>query len=86
MAEQTEIDFYLDKDEDAFLEAWETKYGELTDEQLEELYQEIAQDIEAKYKSGEHQLGEVFSYKGIDVGHSDYSTINNWFLFSYSKR
>ena len=48
MTEQAEIDFYLDKDEDTFLEAWENKYGELNDEQIEELYQEIAQDIELK--------------------------------------
>jgi len=86
MADQAEIDFYLDKDEETFLESWENKYGELNDEQLEELYQEIAQDIELKYQSGEHQLGKLFSYKGIAVGYSDYSTFNNWFLFSSSKK
>lgn len=86
MAEQVEIDFYLDSDEEAFLESWENKYSQLNDEQLEELYQAIAQDIELKYQSGEHQLGKLFLYKEIAVGYSDYSTFNNWFLFSSSKR
>ncbi|WP_407391195.1 hypothetical protein [Carnobacterium jeotgali] len=86
MAEQVAIDFYLDSDEEAFLESWENKYSQLNDEQLEELYQAIAQDIELKYQSGEHQLGKLFLYKEIAVGYSDYSTFNNWFLFSSSKR
>lgn len=86
MAEQAEIDFYLDSDEEAFLESWENKYGQLSEEQLEELYQDIAKDIESKYKTGEHQLGKLFSYKDVTVGYSDYSAFNNWFLFSASKR
>lgn len=86
MAEQVEIEFYLDSDEVTFLESWENKYGELNEEQLEKVYQEIAQDIETKYQSGEHQLGKLFLYKEIAVGYSDYSTFNNWFLFSASKK
>ncbi|MBT2731949.1 MULTISPECIES: hypothetical protein [Carnobacterium] len=86
MADQVEIEFYLDSDEVTFLESWEDKYGELNEEQLEKLYQEIAQDIESKYQSGEHQLGKSFSYKEVKVGYSDYSTFNNWFLFSAAKR
>ena len=86
MAEQVEIDFYLDSDEEAFLESWENKYGQLNDEQLEELYHAIAQDIESKHQSGEHQLGKKYVYQDIVVGYSDYSAFNNWFLFSSSKR
>jgi len=86
VAEQVEIDFYLDSDEEAFLESWENKYGQLDGEQIENLYQAMAQDIEEKYKSGEHKLGKKYVYQDIVVGYSDYSAFNNWFLFSSTKK
>lgn len=86
MENSLDIDFYQDKDENIFLEAWEAKYGELEDSAIETLYQEIAQDIHQQINTEQHKLGKKYVYREVFVGYSDYNTFNNLYLFSQSKR
>lgn len=78
---EIDIEFYRGKDEEAFLTAWEEQYGSLTDEEIDQLYTDIAQTIDRQVKSGEHELGKVFEYKSIPVGKSDYNTFHGLYLF-----
>lgn len=86
MENTVDIDFYHDKDEEAFLEAWEIKHGELEDSAIDALYQEIAQDIHQQIKTEKHELGNKYVYQEVLVGYSDYNTFNNLYLFGRSKR
>ncbi|MBM6614649.1 hypothetical protein JTF06_07075 [Desemzia sp. RIT804] len=86
MENALDIDFYQDKDEEAFLEAWETKYGELEDSAIDALYQEIAQNVHQQVNTENHKLGDKYFYQQVFVGYSDYNTFNNLYLFTQSKR
>lgn len=79
--EDLSIDFYRDKDEQAFLDAWEASYGELSDEELDKLYAEIASDIKQAVEDGTHELGKPYVYKDITVGKSDFNTFHSVYLF-----
>lgn len=86
MTDHSDSDFYQSKDEAAFLDAWETKYGPLDNESnLEKLYQEIALDIHEKIQNHEHKLGDKYYYQDVFVGYSDYSAFNKLYLFSRSE-
>ena len=85
LAKEVDIDFYQDKDEIAFLEAWEEKYGSITNDDIEELYQKIASDIQEKIQAEQIKLGKKYVYQDVLVGYYDYSAANNLFLFSQSK-
>lgn len=82
MNEELSIDFYRDRDENAFLTAYEEKYGELTDDQLDELYQTIAQTIHEEIKAGTHELGDPFYYQDVLVGESDFNQMHALYLFT----
>lgn len=86
LTEEVDIDFYQDKDEEAFLEAWEEKFGPITNEDIDSLYKKIALDIQKKVQDDEVNLGKKYVYQEVLVGYSDYSAVNNLFLFSQSKR
>ncbi|MFC6464219.1 hypothetical protein ACFP65_04255 [Marinilactibacillus sp. GCM10026970] len=76
-----EIEFYKGKDEELFLAAWEKKHGVLSDDAQEKLYLAIGDEIDRQIKEGEHNFGEVFSYKGVEVGKSDYNHFHELYLF-----
>lgn len=86
LTEQVDIDFYQDKDEAAFLEAWEVKHGPIDDKDIDDLYQKIALDIQEKVQDKEVKLGESYRYQDVLVGYCDYSSFNNLFLFSQTKK
>lgn len=86
MENKIEIDFYHDKDEDAFLNQWEAKYGPLEDEALDELYLEIAKDIQQQIEEEKHKLGDKYMYQEVFVGYSDYNAFNQLYLFSQSPK
>lgn len=81
MNEEVFIEFYRGKDEQAFLEAWKTTYGSLSEEEIDELYTDIAEEIDKQVKTEEHELGEIFVYQDIPVGKSDYNGFYNLYLF-----
>lgn len=75
------IDFYRDKDEQAFLDAFEASYGELSDEELDKLYDEIALDVKQAVENGTHELGKLYKYKNITVGKSDFNSFHSVYIF-----
>lgn len=75
------IEFYRGKDEQIFLEKWTAVYGIITENELDDLYAKIADEIDRQVKNGKHELGEVFSYKEVPVGKSDYNSFHNLFVF-----
>lgn len=85
MEETVDIDFYRERDEGAFLDSWESAHGEISDDELDELYAKIASDIHQKIQSGEHELGDLFVYEGVPVGESDYNEFHNLYLFKEPK-
>lgn len=85
MENTMDIDFYQDKDEDAFLDAWEEKYGELEESEIDALYQAIAEDIHQQVEAQEHKLGKKYVYKEVFVGYSDFNNFNQLYLFSQKK-
>ncbi|WP_277630731.1 hypothetical protein [Atopococcus tabaci] len=85
MDETIDMDFYRDRDEQAFLEAWEAKNGPVSDDELDELYLNIAASVDEQVKNGTHKLGEVFVYEGVAVGESDYNTFHQLYLFQEAK-
>ena len=85
MENTIDIDFYQDKDEDAFLDAWEKKYGELEESEIDALYQAIAEDIHQQVETQEHKLGKKYVYKEVFVGYSDFNNFNRLYLFSQNR-
>ena len=79
------IDFYRGKDEQAFLDAWENKYGSLTEEETDALYEEITEAIDKAVKEETHKLGEVFIYKDVIVGKSDFNAFHTLYVFEEAK-
>ncbi|GEK91914.1 hypothetical protein [Alkalibacterium kapii] len=79
------IEFYKSKDEQAFLERWESAHGTLTEEQTDELYADIADAIDEAIKSEKHELGETFMYEGVKVGRSDFNVFHSLYLFEAPK-
>lgn len=79
--EEVMIEFYKGKDEQMFLEAWQEKYGTLTDDEIDDLYADIADAIDAAVKSGEHELGQPYEYKSVLVGRSDFNTFHALYIF-----
>ena len=86
LAEQVDIDFYQEKDEAAFLEAWEAAYGPILNEKIDELYKKIALDIHEKVQNETIKLGDSYRYKEVLVGYCDYSSFNQLYLFSQTKK
>lgn len=80
-----DMEFFTGKDEDAFLSAWQKQYGDLSEEEIDELYTKIAEEIDREVKAGEHELGDVFEYIGIKVGKSDYNQFHQIYLFEEEK-
>ena len=80
-----EIDFYRDRDEEAFLDAYEEKYGPLSDEEWTTVYEEIGQEIDRQVKEGIHELGDSFTYRDVLVGYSDLNEGYSLYLFSMDK-
>lgn len=75
------IDFYRGRDEEQFLNKWQELNGKLTDEQIDDLYEAIADDIDKAVAEGTHKLGEVYHYHGVEVGRSDYNQAEKLYLF-----
>lgn len=86
MENNLDIDFYQDKDEEAFLNRWEAKYGPIEDEDLNSLYESIAQAIYQSVQEETHQLGDKYFYQEVVVGYSDYNAFNQLYLFSQSPK
>lgn len=86
MENNLDIDFYQDKDEEAFLNRWEAKYGPIEDEALNSLYESIAQAIHQSVQEETHQLGDKYLYQEVVVGYSDYNAFNQLYLFSQSPK
>lgn len=82
MQDELNIDFYRDRDEDTFLQAYETAYGELTEDQIDALYEDIARAISKEIDEGTHRLGKPFLYKDVLVGTSDFSQTHSLYLFT----
>ncbi|WP_027108274.1 hypothetical protein [Lacticigenium naphthae] len=79
------IDFYRDRDEKDFLERWEEQHGELSEEELDDLYEEIGKTIHELYTQKEIILGTNFEYKKVLVGEVDYNRFYNIYLFQEPK-
>lgn len=79
--EEVMIEFYKGKDEQAFLDTWQEKHGTLTDDEIDDLYAEIADAIDKDVKNGDHKLGEPYEYKGILLGRSDFNAFYSLYLF-----
>lgn len=79
------MEFYRGKDEDVFLEAWENKYGTLSEDEVDALYTKITEEIERQVESGEHEIGDVFIYEDVKVGKSDYNQFHEMYLFEEEK-
>lgn len=79
--EELFIEFYRNKDEEAFLHAWEAKHGVLSEKETDNLYIKIADTIDRQVKEGKHELGDLFEYKEVPVGRSDYNSFYNLYLF-----
>ena len=79
-----DIDFYHEKDEQAFLDKWEAEKGSIEDIDL--FYSELAEGVEEAYQAGTVKLGKKFVYQDVVVGYVDYNTFNNLFLFSLAKQ
>lgn len=75
------IEFYKEKDEQAFLDKWQEKFGPLNEDQIDVLYTEIADAIDEEVKTGEHVLGEPFEYQGIHLGKSDFNAFHALYIF-----
>lgn len=69
-----DIDFYHEKDENAFLDKWEAEKGEITD--IDQFYQEIALAAKTAYEAGTVNLGKKFVYQDVVVGYVDYNTLD----------
>lgn len=82
MENQFEIEFYKESEEEAFLQAYENQYGELTDEQVETLFAQMAADIHQQVTEGTHRLGKPYVYEDILVGKSDFNEAYGMYLFS----
>lgn len=78
------IEFYRGKDEQAFLENWNTTYGSVAENEIDKLYTEIADEIDKQVKNGIHELGKTFEYKEVVVGKSDYNAFHNLYIFEQS--
>lgn len=79
--EELSIDFFRDKDEQAFIDAWESVHGEVSDEELDKLYADIAESITKAVEAGTHELGKPYVYKDVTVGKSDFNTFHSVYLF-----
>lgn len=75
------MEFYRGKDEQAFLEEWKKKHGSLSEEQIDDLYAQIADEVDRQVKAEEHELGKTFVYKEVIVGKSDYNAFYNLYIF-----
>lgn len=75
------MEFYRGKDEQVFLDAWEAKHGKLSEEAIDDLYAAIADEIAEQLKAETHEIGDVFKYKGVAVGKSDYNAFYNLYIF-----
>lgn len=76
------IDFYTNKDEKAFLEAWQAKVGQVSEADLDDLYQTIAESIKSDLENGKHELGKAYYYQDVLLGQSDYNEFYDLYLFS----
>ncbi|PRY83659.1 hypothetical protein [Alkalibacterium olivapovliticus] len=83
--EEVFIDFYREKDEQAFLEAWQAKYGSMSDDEIDTVYESIADAIDEAVKDGSHELGSPFVFKDITVGKSDFNTFYSLYIFEQEK-
>lgn len=82
MEKKWEIDFYRDQDEEAFLDAYEEKYGEQTEEEWDVVYDDILVLIKKQLNEGTHTLGKPFYYRDVLVGQSDKNEGHGVYLFS----
>ncbi|WP_423188478.1 hypothetical protein ACO1PF_07645 [Alkalibacterium sp. f15] len=83
--EEVMIEFYKEKDEQAFLDVWQEKYGQLTDDEIDQLYADIADAIDAAIKEGEHRLGQPYEYKDVLIGKSDFNSFHSLYIFEAIK-
>ncbi|EXJ23495.1 hypothetical protein ADIAL_1107 [Alkalibacterium sp. AK22] len=83
--EEVLIDFYRGKDEQAFMDAWEAAFGKVQEDDIDSLYEDIADAIDVAVKNGSHELGEPFIYKGVTVGKSDYNAFHALYIFEQLK-
>lgn len=83
--EEVMIEFYKGKDEQAFLDRWQKEHGTLSEEQIDELYADIADAIDEAVKKGEHELGETYIYQGVEVGRSDFNAFYSLYIFEATK-
>lgn len=79
--EELYIDFYRGKDEEAFLTRYKDKIGSLTEDEIDELFAKIADQIDQDVKTEEHELGDEYYYQGVRVGRSDFNEKHNLYLF-----
>jgi len=79
--EEVMIEFYKGKDEQAFLDRWQAEHGAQSDDQIDELYAAIADAVDEAVKKGEHELGDTFTYEGVEVGQSDFNAFYSLYLF-----
>lgn len=79
--EELFIEFYRGKDEEDFLTRYKTKHGSLSEEEIDDLYGEIADSVDADLKSGNHELGKKYYFKEVLVGKTDYNAHYNLYIF-----
>lgn len=79
--EELYIDFYRGRDEEAFLVRYKNRVGSLTEEEIDELFSKIADQIDEDIKNGNHELGKDYHYQGVRVGRSDFNKNHNLYLF-----
>lgn len=83
--EEVMIEFYKGKDEQDFLDRWQAEHGSLSEEEIDELYADIADAIDEAVKQGEHELGDPFTYEGVQVGRSDFNAFYSLYIFEAIK-
>lgn len=79
--EERFIEFYRGKDEEDFITRYKAQHGSMSEDEIDQLYADIADAIDADIKSGDHELGKDYYYKDVLVGKSDFNESYNLYLF-----
>lgn len=75
------IEFYRGKDEESFITRYKEKVGSLSEDEIDDLFADIADSIDRDVKSGEHELGKEYYYNNVLVGRSDYNETHQLYIF-----
>lgn len=75
------IEFYRGRDEENFITRYKEKVGSLSEDDIDDLFAEIADRIDEDVKAGKHELGKEYYYNGVLVGRSDFNDTHQLYIF-----